>query len=112
MGHPARKCPKGKGGGKSKGSWSWGKGTRDFKVKGTGSIFQVDRDDVQGYFEWNQPEEEKPSKEITIDQDGYELVKRPKIFAHFLPDIYSVDADIDKDSSTTPIASGDQFPYL
>ncbi len=47
----------------------------------------------------DQPEEEKPSKDmIIIDQDGSELVKRPRIFAQFMPDIFAVDADGSGDS--------------
>ena len=83
-GHPARECPKGKEGGKSKGKgdsykgkgegWSWGKG-----------IWQVDGKEPQGDWKWDQ-EEEKPGsihsvgkeKVNIIDQDGYELVKRPR----------------------------------
>jgi hypothetical protein len=52
--------------GKSKDAW------------GKGSIWQVVFEDVQGEWQWGQPEEEKPSKreEMTIlDQDGYEIVK-------------------------------------
>ncbi len=29
-----------------------------------------------------------------VDQDGYELVKRPRKFAHLMPDIFAVDADV------------------
>ena len=59
-------------------------------------IWQVDGDDVQEDWRWDQPEEERPSKreEVSIiDQDGYELMKRPRRLAQFMPEIFAVDAD-------------------
>ncbi len=54
--------------------------------KGTG-VLQVDGGDVQECFVWKQPEEEKSgsigsvTKEDTgkiIDQDGYDLIQKPR----------------------------------
>ncbi len=59
------------------GAWSWGKVESDFEGRGTRAIWQVDGGDVQADFEWNQPEDEKPSRtegEVNIiDQGGYQL---------------------------------------
>ncbi len=61
--------------GDEKGSWSkggyigaWIKG--EFKGKGKG-IWQVDGDEAQGDFDWNQQAEEQPCQEThVVDQDG------------------------------------------
>ena len=86
-----RKARKGKGDshkGKGKG-WSWGKG-----------IWQVDGEEPQGDWKWDQ-EEEKPGsvhsvgneKVNIIDQDGYELVKRPRRLGQFMAEIFAVEAE-------------------
>ncbi len=71
------------------------------KEHGGQGIWRVDGDDVQGDWQWDQPEEESPSKreEVNITgKDGYETPKRLRIFAHFMPEIFAVDADLTGDS--------------
>ncbi len=84
MGYPARECPK------CKRAWSKGgykgagiKGGRKGKGKG---IWQVDGEEPQGYFDWTQPEEEKPAKEASVvGLDGHQVVKRNRTLRNYMP---------------------------
>ncbi len=108
MGNPATECPKceqaaenGKNGFEGKGKGARGEG-----------IWQGNGDDVQGDWQWNQPEEEKPTREAVniIDQDGYDLVKRPRRCAQQIPEIFAVGVNTKMDTDYPH--RGDQSRHL
>jgi hypothetical protein len=106
MCHPARECPE------NKGAWVKGgyRGTRSkggYVGEGKG-IWQVDADDAQGYFDWSQPEEEKPtSNEANVgDQDGHQAVKRNRVLGNYTPDIFTLDRLTDRKVEIGQILTG------
>ncbi len=56
---------------------------------GQGTIWQVDGEDAQGDWQWDQREEEKPNKheEVNIiDQDGYQIVNKSRRLGQQMPE--------------------------
>ncbi len=85
-----------------KGAWSKG----GFKGNGKG-IWQVDGDEAQGDFNWNQQAEEQPRKETSVvGQDGNQVVKRSRALGNFMPGIFAVGEITKRGSKTVSGSAG------
>ncbi len=71
-------------------------------------IWQVDDEDAQGDFDWDQPEKEKPTnkKANVADQDGYQVVKRNRTLGSYMPEIFAADRFTDRQVKVGQTLSG------
>ncbi len=66
--------------------------------KGKG-VWQVDRDEAHGGFEWDPQAEDQPRKEANVvdqeahvvDQEGHQVTIRSRVLGNFTPEIFAVD---------------------